>query len=153
MANEQQYKLFTKFIATRGVEEYRSTISQCIQANDSILELGCEWGTTSAFLFAKCKNLIATDISTECLQRARQKHPQINFQTLDAFDISSALKFHTKFTKIYFDLSGFSVYRSLLDVISMLHMYASVFQPEIIVIKSGSLKQFAKNCVAWKGSL
>ena len=59
------------------------------------------------------------------------------------------MKLGDHFTKIYIDMSGLSSYRSLLDVIALVNMYASVFEPEAIIIKSGSLKLFAKNCVAW----
>ncbi|MDO8487739.1 MAG: class I SAM-dependent methyltransferase [bacterium] len=150
MANENQFKLFTKFIATRGVEEYRQTIPIWIRPEDIILEIGCEWGTTSTLIWQKCKNLIATDISLDCIKVARTKYPGIRFETLDAFNIQQAMKLGTKFTKIYIDMSGLSSYRALLDVISLMNMYASVFEPEAIIIKSGSLKQFAKSCVAWK---
>lgn len=153
MANENQFKLKTLFIATRGVKEYRETIEKWVHENDSILEIGCEWGTTSTLIHAKCKNLIATDISTECISTARQKYPAIRFETLDAFNVRDAMLLGTKFTKIYIDMSGLSSYRALLDVISLINMYASVFEPEVIIIKSGSLKQFAKNCIAWNYSM
>jgi len=68
---------------------------------------------------------------------------------LDAFDARAALDFEKQFTKIYIDISGFSGYRSLLDVIALLTMYATVLQPETIVVKSGALKLFASNCIAW----
>jgi hypothetical protein len=29
-------------------------------------------------------------------------------------------------------------------------MYATVLQPEAIVVKSGALKQFARHCIAWQ---
>ena len=147
MANENQFKLTTKFIATRGVDEYRQTIPIWIRPEDKVLEIGCEWGTTSTLIAAKCPNLIATDISLDCIQVARQKYPGIRFETLDAFNIRQAMKFGIQFTKIYIDMSGLSSYRALLDVISLMNLYASVFAPEAIIIKSGSLKQFAKNCV------
>ena len=147
MANENQFKLTTKFIATRGVDEYRQTIPIWIRPEDKVLEIGCEWGTTSTLIAAKCPNLIATDISLDCIQVARQKYPGIRFETLDAFNIRQAMKFSVQFTKIYIDMSGLSSYRALLDVISLMNLYASVFAPEAIIIKSGSLKQFAKNCV------
>lgn len=150
MANEQQYKLKTLYVGTRGVDEYRESISTYIQPNDKILEIGCEWGTTSDYLYAKCKNLIATDISADCIDKARQMRPNIRFETLDVFDIKQAMSFDIPFNKMYIDVSGLSGYRSLLDVISLLEMYASVFPLEVIVIKSGSLKNFAKRCVAWK---
>jgi hypothetical protein len=149
MANENQFKLKTLFIATRGVDEYRQTIEKWVYPSDLILEIGCEWGTTSALICNKCKNLIATDISLDCIQRARQKYPYIHFETLDAFNIREAMRFDSKFTKIYIDMSGLSSYRALLDVIALLNLYASVFEPKAIIIKSGSLKLFAKNCTAW----
>jgi len=150
MANENQFKLSTKFIATRGVEEYRQTIPIWVRPEDRVLEIGCEWGTTSILIWQKCINLIATDISLDCIKVARTKYPQVKFETLDAFNIRQAMKLGENFTKIYIDMSGLSSYRALLDVISLLNMYASVFEPEAIIIKSGSLKQFARNCLAWK---
>jgi len=150
MANENQFKLFTKFIATRGVEEYRQTIPIWVRPEDTVLEIGCEWGTTSTLIHSICKDLIATDISLDCIKVARTKYPEIRFETLDAFNIRQAMGFGMKFSKIYIDMSGLSSYRALLDVISLLNMYASVFGPDAIIIKSGSLKQFARNCVNWK---
>jgi hypothetical protein len=149
MANENQYKLHTKLIATRGVEEYRQTIPYLVKPEDSVLEIGCEWGSTSKIIQETCKNFIATDISLECITRAREMYPQVRFETLDAFNIRAAMGFKVDFTKIYIDMSGLSSYRSLLDVISLLNLYASVFTPQAIIIKSGSLKNFARNCVAW----
>lgn len=150
MANENQFKLSTKFIATRGVEEYRATIPVWIKPEDIVLEIGCEWGSTSRFIWDICKNIVATDISKECIEQARMKYPHIHFETLDAWNIRDAMKLGDKFTKIYIDMSGLSSYRALLDVISLLNMYASVFNPEAIIIKSGSLKQFAKNVIYWQ---
>lgn len=150
MANENQLKLKCLFIATRGVDEYRQTIEKWINPTDSVLEIGCEWGTTSTLIYEKCKNLTATDISIECIQKARQKYPEINFATLDAFNIREAMKLGDKFSKIYIDMSGLSSYRALLDVIALLNQYAAIFEPKAIIIKSGSLKQFARNCVEWK---
>lgn len=152
MANDKQFKLKTKFIATRGVQEYRDSIEKWVNSNDSILEIGCEWGTTSVVLNEKCKNLVATDISLDCITKAREKHPEIRFEALDAFDIRSAMELGEHFSKIYIDMSGLSSYRALLDVISLVTMYASVFNPEAIIIKSGSLKHFAKLCSAWEYS-
>jgi hypothetical protein len=60
------------------------------------------------------------------------------------------LKLGKKFTKIYIDMSGFSGYRSLLDTRSLRTIYATVLRPEAIVIKSGALKNFAANSIAWR---
>jgi hypothetical protein len=146
MANEKQYKLKTLYVATRGVDEYRMTIEKYVQKNDRVLEIGCEWGTTSELIYSRCKNLVATDISEQCLIRARQLRPKINFVALDVYDLKSAMNLGVDFNKMYIDVSGLSGYRSLLDVIALMNSYASIFPMEAIIIKSGSLKNFIKNC-------
>lgn len=150
MANEKQLKLKTKFIGTRGVKEYRESISQWVDKEDVVLEIGCEWGTTTVLIARHCKQVIGTDISPECIERARQKHPGFHFEVLDGFDVRAALDLGIPFTKVYIDISGLSGYRSLLDVISLLTMYATILRPEAIVVKSGALKHFAANCIAWQ---
>jgi len=149
MANENQFRVKTRFIATRNVKEFRETIDRWVNEDDVVLEIGCEWGTTSVLIAPRCKELVAVDISGECIERARQKHPDIRFEVLDAFDVRAALRLGEQFTKVYIDMSGLSGYRSLLDVISLLNMYATVLRPQAIVIKSGALKNFARHCIAW----
>lgn len=150
MANEKQFKLKTMFVAARGVQEYRATIPTMVKSNDVVLELGCEWGTTTEILAQHCTDVIGTDISPECIQRARQQRPQLHFEVLDAFDLRATLDFGKPFNKIYMDLSGLSGYRAMLDVIALTNMYATVLRPEVIVVKSGALKHFASHCVAWR---
>ncbi|MCL4508201.1 MAG: class I SAM-dependent methyltransferase, partial [Chloroflexi bacterium] len=82
MANERQFKLRTHFIATRGVREYRETIPSLVKSSDQVLEIGCEWGTTTAILAQRCGAVIGTDISPDCIARARQLHPGIRFEVL-----------------------------------------------------------------------
>jgi hypothetical protein len=150
VANEQQFKLKTRYIAARGVKEYRETIPTLVRPDDVVLEIGCEWGTTTAVLAQHCANVVGTDISPDCIARARQLHPGLRFAVLDAFDVRAALELVPHPTKIYIDLSGFSSYRALLDVIALLTMYATVLRPEAIVVKSGALKQFAAYCQPWR---
>lgn len=150
MANERQFKLRTRFVATRGVQEYRATIEPLITPDDVVLELGCEWGTTTALLAQRCREVVGTDVSPDCIERARCTHPGLRFEVLDAFDVRAALRLDRPFTKVYLDLSGLSGYRALLDVISLITMYATVLRPNTIVVKSGSLKHFAAHCMAWR---
>ena len=150
MANERQFKLRTKFIGTRGVQEYRDTIPVWVNKDDTVLEIGCEWGTTTVLLAPHCKEVIGTDISRECIERARLSHPGIRFEVLDAFDVRAAMDLGGQFTKIYIDMSGLSGYRSLLDVIALVQMYATVFRPEAVIVKSGALKHFASQCIPWR---
>jgi trans-aconitate methyltransferase len=149
VANDSQFKFPSRVVATRGVAEYRATIDSIVQPSDLVLELGCEWGATTVLLAQRCSMVIGTDLSRVCIERARTSHPELRFEVLDAFDARSALDLDVDFTKVYIDLSGISGYRSLLDVIALLTMYATVLRPETIVVKSGALKHFASRCVPW----
>jgi hypothetical protein len=62
MANDKQFKLKTRFLAARGVQEYRATIPAVVKPDDIVLEPGCEWGTTTEILAHHCK-------SHACLKR------------------------------------------------------------------------------------
>ncbi len=148
MPNERQFKLKTKFIATRNVKEYRATIPVWVTPDDVVLEIGCEWGTTTTLLAERANEVIGTDVSAECIERARQLHPDFRFELLDVFDVPAAQQLGSAFTKVYIDVSGFSGYRSLLDVIALLSMYETMLKPEAIIVKSGALKHFASLCVA-----
>ncbi len=149
MTPEKPYRIRTKFVATKNVHEYRETIATCVNKDDTVLEIGCEFGITTALLAEASREVLGTDISAECLDRAREKYPHVRFEVLDGFDVRAALDFGMPFTKIYIDMSGMSGYRSLLDAIALLNTYAAVLRPKIIVAKSNSLKNFASQCFPW----
>ncbi len=147
MANDRQYRSNTLFVGTRGVKEYRASVPVWVNDSDTVLEIGCEWGTTTAVIAEHAASVIGTDVSPEVIERARERHPHIRFEALDAFDVRAALELNEDFTKIYIDMSGISGYRSLLDLIALLNSYAAVLRPEAIVVKSGALKHFASRCI------
>ena len=151
MANDRQYRSNTRFVGTRGVKEYRASIPEWVDETDTVLEIGCEWGTTTRIISDHAASVIGTDVSPEVIERARERHPHIRFEALDAFDVRAALELNVDFTKIYIDMSGISGYRSLLDLIALLNSYAAVLRPEAIVVKSGALKHFASRCIPFKG--
>ncbi|MFH1566484.1 MAG: class I SAM-dependent methyltransferase [Gemmatimonadota bacterium] len=152
MANDRQYKLRTRFVAARNVHEYRATIPEWVGPEDVVLEIGCEWGTTTTLIAPHCRRVLGTDVSADCIARARREHPHLEFAVLDAFDVRAALDLGGDFTKVYIDMSGLSGYRSLLDCISLLTAYAAVLRPDAIVVKSAALKHFANLCVPWRGT-
>ena len=151
MANEQQFTAATRIIATRGVQEYRETIPAVVGPGDHVLEVGCEWGTTTAVLARHAAHVVGTDISPKCIRRARAMRPGLDFRILDAFDIRSVLDLGLPVTKVYMDLSGLSGYRGLLDLIALIQGYAGIVRPDTMVVKSGALKHFARHCVPWQG--
>ena len=151
MANEKQFRATTRIIAARGVQEYRQTIPAVVGPGDHVLEVGCEWGTTTAVLAQYAAHVIGTDISPKCIGRARAMRPGLDFRVLDAFDIRSVLDLGLPVTKVYMDLSGLSGYRGLLDLIALIQGYAGMVRPDTVVVKSGALKHFAQHCSPWQG--
>jgi methyltransferase family protein len=149
MANDNQFRTRTAFVATRGVREYRATIPDLLRRDDVVLEVGCEWGTTTAALAQHAGSVLGTDVSRECVTRAGAMHADLEFGVLDAFDLRAVLDLRRPFTAVYMDLSGLSGYRGLLDLIALLNAYATVVAPRLIVVKSGALKHFAQQCTAW----
>ena len=100
-------------------------------------------------LAGHAREVVGRDVSPECVARARRTHTGLRFEVLDAFDVRAAHNLGRPFTKVYADLSGFSGYRSLLDVIALLTMYATVLRPDTVVVKSGALKHLAAHCAPW----
>lgn len=143
----------TLFVGTQGVKEYRATIPEYVTPDDVVLEVGCEWGTTTVLLAPRCQEVIGIDVGEEGVLRARERHPHLRFEVIDAWDMEAVLKLNRPFTKVYLDVSGLSGYNSLLDLIALLNMYEALLHPEVIVVKSSALKQFAGRCVAWKPSV
>jgi precorrin-6B methylase 2 len=138
-------------VATRGVKEYRATIPTYVERDDVVLEVGCEWGTTTEIIALYAKEVIGIDVSMECIRRAREMRPKLRFEAIDAFDMAAILALDQPFDKVYLDLSGFSGYASLLDLIALVQMYQATLRPSVVVVKSQSLKQFIQRCVAWSG--
>jgi Methyltransferase domain len=151
MASEMQFKPTARIIATRGVREYRDTIPAVVGPGDHVLEVGCEWGTTTAVLARYAAHVIGTDVSPKCVSRARAMRPGLDFRVLDAFDVRAVLDLGVPVTVVYMDLSGLSGYRGLLDLIALIQAYAGIVRPGTIVVKSGALKHFAQQCTPWHG--
>lgn len=128
----------TRIIATRGVKEYRKMILTNITPNNQILEIGFAWGTTTNLIYSKCKNVIAID-KGESFNAAKEKYPYLKLYKIDAFDIRQILAFNIRFNKIFIDVSGC---RELLAIIKLINIYASVFRPKLIIVKSTKLKRF-----------
>ena len=97
MANNRQYRSNTLFVGTRGVKEYRASIPRWVNGSDTVLEIGCEWGTTTTIIAEHAAAVIGTDVSPVVIERARERHPHIRFETLDAFDVRAALELNEDF--------------------------------------------------------
>ena len=144
LPNDRQLQLKTRLIATRDVKAYRATIPELLTIEDNVLEIGCEWGTTTRLLAHYAGQVRATDLSTQCIEDARRKHPDLTFDVLDAFDLAKVAQLGTDCSVIYIDVSGLSGFRSLLDVLALVNSYAALLPVRAIVIKSGALVNLAR---------
>jgi len=143
MSNDRQFQLKTKIVATRGVKDYRATIPMIVRPADVVLEIGCEWGVSTRVLAEYTETVLGTDVSPECISRAREMHPDLRFAVLDAFDLRAVGELQLPPTVVYIDMSGLSGYRSTLDVLSLVNSYSSLLRPRTIVVKSGALVNLA----------
>jgi len=137
-----------RIIVTRGVKEYRQTIPHCIDRLDTVLEIGCAWGTTSALLHRRAGRLVAIDKGKSLLS-ARERYPRIQFEQIDGFDISRVLRLGVRFTKVYIDISGC---RAIADVLAMVSAYESACRPQLIIVKSTALKRLLERATAWSSA-
>lgn len=135
-----------QLVLTKGVQEYRATIPKYIRPNDTVLEIGFAWGTTTALLSKYAQKVVGID-KGESYYKAVQDYPQLELYKIDGFDMRSVLALGYKFNKIYIDISGC---RGIFDVMKIVLMYKNVFKPELIVVKSSQLKKFVEKCVVWE---
>lgn len=135
----------TQIILTKGVKEFRQTISKYIHPKDIVLEIGFAWGTTTNILYRKCLKVVGID-KGESYYTAVKTYPQIEFYKIDGFNICEVVKLGYKFNTIYIDISGC---RSMFDIIKIIRMYENAFRPKVIVVKSSKLKRFVSQCEVW----
>ncbi len=135
----------SRIILTKGVKEYRQTIPCYITNQDTVLEIGCAWGTTSNLLYKYAGTVVAIDKGAS-LPTARETYPHVHFEQIDGFDIARVINLNLNFTKVYIDISGC---REITAIIKMIRIYEAVFSPEIIVVKSSKLKYFVEKCIVW----
>lgn len=135
----------SRVIITKGVKQYRQTIPSFINKEDTVLEVGCAWGTTSNILYQYAGHVVAIDKGAS-LPTAKRTYPHIHFEPIDGFDIARIKGLNLAFTKIYIDISGC---REITDIVKIVQIYDAVFSPEIIIVKSSHLKYFAEKCEVW----
>lgn len=136
-----------KIILTKGVKEYRQTIKNYITPQDTVLEIGFAWGTTTELLSKVCKHVVGID-KGESYFKAIKQYPKLELYKIDCFNIREVLALGYKFNKIYIDISGC---RELNTMIKIVKMYEQVFKPELIVVKSSKLKRLVAKCEVWDG--
>ncbi|MCA9376514.1 hypothetical protein H6763_01020 [Candidatus Nomurabacteria bacterium] len=135
-------------VLTKGVKEYRQTIDRFVNMQDSVLEIGFAWGTTTDLLSKVASKVVGIDKGLS-YRTAIKDHPQLELYQLDAFEIKKVIDLGYSFSVIYIDVSGC---RSMFDIITLIKMYENAFRPGVIVVKATKLKGFVRRCIVWDSS-
>jgi hypothetical protein len=78
-------------VGTVGVAEYRHTIPRVVHPGDTVLEVGCHLGTTTALLQKQATKegrnatVWGVDVGPKIVARARRQYPDINFAVGNAW--------------------------------------------------------------------
>lgn len=164
-------------IATVGVQEYRKTIPFTVKPGDSVLEVGCHFGTSTIVLNeAAVKGddddntngyCIGVDVGPKIIKGAKRRYPDVFFAVGDAWRTASLLRIQQEcnmlqgrestrlgFDVIYVDVGGLSGTDGLLEAISLISSLMNALEPQCIVIKSKCMRKLASTLVPfWRTRL
>lgn len=147
-----------QIVATRGVQEYRSTIPHTVRPTDFCLEVGCHFGTSTALLDQAAAHCIGVDVGSKIIQEAKKRHPGVDFQVGDAWKMAELLRFQQDYYNnhnhindkadkevhnnrigydvVYVDVGGLSGSDGIWEAIQLISSLRFALEPRTIVIKS-----------------
>jgi len=142
-----------------GVNDYRQTIPMVVRKGDSVLEVGCHYGTTTELLHAaaviKNKGFCA-GIDIGSIMNAKRRYPDITFEVVNAWNTLDLLKLKMNncatdsslgYDVVYADIGGLSGSNGLLESLALLDSLGNALQPRVIVIKSLCMKRLASQLI------
>ena len=151
-------------IGTVGVEEYRKVIPSVVKEGDSILEVGCHFGTSTSILSEAVGvhgYAMGVDVGPKIIQGAKQKYPHIPFYIGDAWKVAELLR-HQKayienrnedtnkmtarkvgFDCIFVDVGGLSGGDGLLEAMMLVATLLNGLEPRTLVIKSQCMRRLS----------
>jgi hypothetical protein len=156
-------------VATRGVHQYRSTIPYTVRSNDSVLEVGCHFGTSTALLHAAAWDgcCVGVDLGPKIIREANQKHPGVFFRVGNAWRTAELLRIQQEYYRenpsnkdeqqqrrigfdvVYVDVGGLSGSDGLLEAISLISSIRYALEPRCIVIKSLCMQRLSSALVPY----
>jgi SAM-dependent methyltransferase len=146
-------------IATRGVQEYRSTIPYTVRPTDAVLEVGCHFGTTTTLLQDHGQYCIGVDVGSKIIKEADKRHSGICFRVGDAWKTAALLRLQQEyyqesqtsgrigFDVVYVDVGGLSGSDGLLEAIHLISSIRYALEPRCIVIKSLCMQRLSSRLV------
>ena len=84
------YDIFANGINRKANRALCAAVGEWIAPTDRVLECACGTGLLSGVIAARCRELVATDVSVPMLKRAKQKcrqYPNIHFEAADILQL------------------------------------------------------------------
>jgi uncharacterized UPF0146 family protein len=135
-------------VATVGVDEYRKTIPFTVQPEDSVLEVGCHFGTSTVLLDAAADTCLGVDVGSKIIREAKKRHPLVDFSVGDAWKTAQLARFGS-FDVIYIDVGGLSGRDGLFEALALLSALMYALEPRSIVIKSLCVQRLSSTLIPW----
>uniref|UniRef100_A0A7S1B2F9 Methyltransferase domain-containing protein n=1 Tax=Noctiluca scintillans TaxID=2966 RepID=A0A7S1B2F9_NOCSC len=141
----------TRIVVCEEVGEYRAAAIKLVDATDRVLEVGSHVGGTTKVLAGLGCRLIGLDQQAMLVEQARVNLPHVQFEVADAFDASRVMALAASlepanFTKVFIDISGS---RDLSTVARLIVMYQNTLKPEVLIVKSQTLKRLLMRSTLW----
>eukprot|EP00929_Paragymnodinium_shiwhaense_P006774 TRINITY_DN110733_c0_g1_i1.p1 TRINITY_DN110733_c0_g1~~TRINITY_DN110733_c0_g1_i1.p1 ORF type:complete len:344 (-),score=63.26 TRINITY_DN110733_c0_g1_i1:104-1078(-) len=141
----------SEVIVCEEIGEYRKAALQLVTQDDVVLEVGCHVGATMKVLATVAGTLVGLDQQPQLIAEARKNLPEIRFENFDGFDSHRLMALAReqpgkRFTKVFVDISGS---RDICTVVKMVDLYTNILKPELIVVKSQTLKRLLLRSQLW----
>jgi hypothetical protein len=149
-------------VGTVGVDQYRQTIERAVQPGDSVLEVGCHLGTSTAIIHDEASAqesggyCIGVDVGPSIVEGARKRHPRVPFSIGDAWKTADLLRIQKDylskhpqssqrigFDVVYVDVGGLSGLDGLLEALCLLEALENALEPRCLIIKSKCIRQLS----------
>lgn len=124
-----------RLLVCSTTREYRAAAIQNTDREDSVLEVGCHEGETTARIHSRSSLAVGIDKSAITVETARRRHPHVRFEVVDAFDVAAlrGLAPTKGFNKIFVDIGGIA---ELPTVMALVGTYFREFKHAVLVVKS-----------------
>ncbi len=127
----------TRRVITATTDMYRRMAKAAVRADEFVVEIGSDWGATTAVIDKHCRRAVGVDKSKRHVEEAREKHPSIEFVCADVLvSPESLLALHESgagISVVFIDINGNRLLRTVLECAALVERLLS---PRLIVIKS-----------------
>lgn len=137
------YPLNTILVCS-DTHDYRRLAKTQINSNDTVLEIGSDFGYTTNIISQSTKSVYGIDKCGIRINSSQKEYPHIKFFHIDVLEEISQIPKFKMCNKVFIDING---NRELEQVERCLKLVKDIIDPELIVVKSVS---FLEKCITLK---